>query len=1443
MALAVATAARLKPDIRLAKAVSEFEADLTSEQKADFRTQRSLVRRRPPQPRDVMLLTAKIDNALSQASQGQRTRCVGPRLTNVLSAIQQYVGMGDIIIGGSQNLIACGIWALVRTSLMMAVNRNTYLEKLSMLFMNAGRSAPRYQQLALLYQRSKPLQKYFCEYLIVVVQICHQTLRFSKKSYLGQLGSSLSDAEIKDYQRDLDMWASLIKDEVALLTSQRIEEEASQNSRFRAMSSMLSSTAAHHARLKDRLRILDMCSTFDYQTPWKQARKIGNTSLHSNSREYQEWRRGHNARTFICTGKLGSGKSVLLANIVDDLNLHAEADKIPVAYFFCRHDIPESLRPNVIIGSLLRQLLSTVEALSPLPASFSMGPVGVEPDLIPLLDYFFNNFKTSSRSYFVLDGLDECAQDDREILLDHCRDIQQQLGLALCVSYRLEADNRFQLSLRKFAGPNVFSIPETNHEIEAFIDAELQARVANEKLIVGDPALILEIRDALSRGAQGMFLWVTLQISALCTSSTDEEIKLALKNLPGTLSDTFTQILGKAKARAPKYQRPILESVAVARQPLTAEQLREVLAVVPGNTDWNPNRLLNDIQSTLACCGGLIIMDEEEDTIRLIHHSVKSFLTHQPSDEQAFTFDLHGANHRMGELILTYLNYNVFETQISMNVIPTISGGTAAKRVLYSINGSKSSTKMAALHLLQTRLGRSFTSKPDYDIGPVIANHSKNFRKASNERAFAFHPYTVTHWSYHAAFVSNEMHFFNDALYRLLETSWRQPAFIQHSLPLRIGTFADVVVRLSQQVWSGLDSTQFQRSRIPAPVSWALANSNVPLLRHCIRTRGLKAIASIVIELRRFDLKNTNPWPWRELMRAQLLPFAVLSCSRPFLLKLLRGGASVAQRYYQLVETAIDNDDLELLQKLLQDNLLQDQVNKGELKACIDSHEIDVVARACLKSQTRLIRDLIYLGVKLNRSAATDSLIWCLFKDQYSTDRVETAKKLSDAGVNINTPGRPNAAFDILMVLLAENDWASAWWLAQTLSNDELDQILLASFQNYSSLKRSGQSKLIEFLYHTIDGGAHIPLASSVANELASMIDSTAAEARSMVRLFVEHCDIERPSQNVLESLLLRKKHEMIMLLIDRGLDRRLLRGIISKHGLLQLSVLQGSQVDIEFLCRRCSADINASSLSETPLIAAIASGNREVDHYYMVVALISLGADVNYSGTSAGRSPLQRALDRVAPVTDRELNMDDPQNGRYLHQDRVTYLRVSFALVTHGAQLTDAMLEQTLKFSPAFFCHPKQRIELDKGEPRPSMELLTHLGISPEENTFTQSRLGESLLHHIEELFQLMVSKQALSTPLAIKLLWNIKQHVKENFARDTQIGSARGSFAQLYLRHIIVLLSAWAQSGDPGHSSNSLETPTKSLDPEDTSSTSKSLETIQDLIETISQRLDPGL
>lgn len=117
MSVALALTNQLSPEIRLAEAVSLFEADLSDQQKADFRVTRSQSISTPPQLSNVMQLTAELERRVSQGSRNRQG--FGPRLTNFLEAVQQFAALGDIITGGSQNMVACGVWSLVRMSLLV----------------------------------------------------------------------------------------------------------------------------------------------------------------------------------------------------------------------------------------------------------------------------------------------------------------------------------------------------------------------------------------------------------------------------------------------------------------------------------------------------------------------------------------------------------------------------------------------------------------------------------------------------------------------------------------------------------------------------------------------------------------------------------------------------------------------------------------------------------------------------------------------------------------------------------------------------------------------------------------------------------------------------------------------------------------------------------------------------------------------------------------------------------------------------------------------------------------------------------------------------------------------------------------------------------------------------------------------------------------------------
>lgn len=118
MSLALAKAAPLKAEIRLGQAISQFDASLSAEEKAALWAYRARLSKSPPDTHDVMRLTAEIDRRAAEKRTGGR--CFGPRLTNMLQAIQQFAALGDVVVGASQNIAACGLWSLVRMTLLVS---------------------------------------------------------------------------------------------------------------------------------------------------------------------------------------------------------------------------------------------------------------------------------------------------------------------------------------------------------------------------------------------------------------------------------------------------------------------------------------------------------------------------------------------------------------------------------------------------------------------------------------------------------------------------------------------------------------------------------------------------------------------------------------------------------------------------------------------------------------------------------------------------------------------------------------------------------------------------------------------------------------------------------------------------------------------------------------------------------------------------------------------------------------------------------------------------------------------------------------------------------------------------------------------------------------------------------------------------------------------------
>jgi ankyrin repeat protein len=248
------------------------------------------------------------------------------------------------------------------------------------------------------------------------------------------------------------------------------------------------------------------------------------------------------------------------------------------------------------------------------------------------------------------------------------------------------------------------------------------------------------------------FLWVVFQLDSICSQETDESIVSTLQSLPKDLPETFDRILRKleqSKVADPRLRRVIFEVVAAAQRPLTLEELNDAISVVPGETAWNVKKLVNDMHKMLDYCGSLLVVDEEYLTVHFAHHSVKQHLLSNPTDPNVEQYRVRSleADLTLGEICVTYLNFEVFNTQLtktkaipqsqSINLPSAILSGTLPR--------SKTANKIA-LRLLKAR------GDTKYDILPQLQEAASLTREPNKQmqQEYSFLSYAQEYWLFHS---------------------------------------------------------------------------------------------------------------------------------------------------------------------------------------------------------------------------------------------------------------------------------------------------------------------------------------------------------------------------------------------------------------------------------------------------------------------------------------------------------------------------------------------------------------------------------------------------------------------------------------------------------------------------------------------------------------------
>ncbi|KAF5704259.1 Nacht domain-containing protein [Fusarium mundagurra] len=484
-------------------------------------------------------------------------------------------------------------------------------------------------------------------------------------------------SEIRTYVDDIKFKAEDVAQEIQLAKakSDYHEQQLQGKERTEAASSRKQFLALMSRSRSDIRQIKEQGKK--QEEPFNNARSkrhLGTAEWIFEMDEYKEWYTSDTSGVLHVTGKIGSGKSILASHVVEYLYQQRGAN-VFISYFFLRFDDVASLKCDMIIRSLVHQILCTVpmDAIGILLASDIMNcleQISPQQSNVGSLEKLFFKLLTLCKDWFiVLDGVDECHPSEEDQLCKFLSSVSTKTpeshNVKIWISGRettqVLVDRSFSSVARLVAGSS-----HTSSDIKVYAEEVLQSKASSMQLVVRDANIIDEIIQIIIAKGEGMFLWVFFTIEDLCSCKSDKDIREALLDIPMDLAAIFNRALGRiVQQRHQTIAQNVFKLSAAALRPLTLPELSEALSLKPGQNRLNPDGLINGIERVGFWCENLIHIEKTDNTVQFSHQSIREFFLRPGAYPfHDFHFELEDADSYIAKICLTYLNLDDFETSL-----------------------------------------------------------------------------------------------------------------------------------------------------------------------------------------------------------------------------------------------------------------------------------------------------------------------------------------------------------------------------------------------------------------------------------------------------------------------------------------------------------------------------------------------------------------------------------------------------------------------------------------------------------------------------------------------------------------------------------------------------------------------------------------------------------
>ena len=366
------------------------------------------------------------------------------------------------------------------------------------------------------------------------------------------------------------------------------------------------------------------------------------------------------SRGLWCVGSMGTGKSVLLASVIEHLQMLPGSHKTAVAYVFCNWQDRILQTPGNLLGAIVKQI---TESLPEIPLAVSRYFKGYKSGKRPpsnqdLIAMFREVTKSFHRVFIIADGLDESGSVDplsqgalMSVIEGHLKNLLHEDAansprINLLISSRF--DQQLTDGLDGFQSITISAVPE---ELRTFIRSELESTFylpawVNPQLgqrIHRDVDLRDRVVEHCVSRAGNTFLLPRLHINLLRQQINLKQLLKAARMLSIDMSRSIRETMDRIQNQTETLRSlgiRVLFWVLKAMRPLRIDELRHALAVdleaeITVDDDLSDEDLLHDNMAEeeliphaliVASCAGLVSVHDRTGIVQLIHLSVAQYL-------------------------------------------------------------------------------------------------------------------------------------------------------------------------------------------------------------------------------------------------------------------------------------------------------------------------------------------------------------------------------------------------------------------------------------------------------------------------------------------------------------------------------------------------------------------------------------------------------------------------------------------------------------------------------------------------------------------------------------------------------------------------------------------------------------------------------------------------